>query len=304
MNAQQKELRAQLLEAQLLAFHQNNLPLQGVVPPENMLAFVWQVIDSIQRVSYVRIVRERPISAVRADPRSPLFDPIRAAVIAGHTEEAFWLLFLATHCGRNLRTEWRLAAELYGASEATPWTWARVLNDPLTYVDWIENNHHVFTGKFGNHRKYESLKPGSKGTGAVVRSYINWISGFGSHADMVAQAQAQAKGNSRRAFSVLYQQMRAVLRFGRTGRFDYLTMLSKVGLANIEADSTYMNEATGPKRGAKLLFDGQIDSKTDARVLEKRVAALEQHLGVGMQVMEDAMCNWQKSPNRYLPFRG
>jgi hypothetical protein len=103
---------------------------------------------------------------------------------------------------------------------------------------------------------------------------------------------------------MLYKQMRAVVRFGRTGRFDYLTMLGKVGLADIDADSTYMNEATGPKRGARLLFDGKIDSNTDARALEARVASLEQHLGAGMQVMEDAMCNWQKSPNRYLPFRG
>ena len=121
---------------------------------------------------------------------------------------------------------------------------------------------------------------------------------------MIAQAQAQANGTARRTFSILYEQMRKVLRFGRTGRFDYLTMLGKVGLANIEADSTYMNEATGPKRGARLLFDGQIDSNTGARILEARVAELERHLGVGMQVMEDAMCNWQKSPNRYIPFRG
>ncbi|MCY1226989.1 Alpha-glutamyl/putrescinyl thymine pyrophosphorylase clade 3 [compost metagenome] len=98
--------------------------------------------------------------------------------------------------------------------------------------------------------------------------------------------------------------MAAVMSFGRTGRFDYLTMLAKVGLAGIDANSTYMNEATGPKKGARLLFDGQIDSNTGARILESRVAALEKHLGVGMQVMEDAMCNWQKSPGKYLPFRG
>lgn len=306
MNAHEKEHRAQALEAKLLAFHQHSMPLQGVAPPENMLAFVWQLIDSIQRVSYVQTVRTRPISASRADPQSPFFDPIRAAVAvsAVQAEEAFWLVFLATHCGRNLRTEWRLAAELYGASEAVPWTWGRVLNDPQSYADWVEDHHETFAGKFGNHRKYESLKPGPKGTGAIVRSYVAWITGFGSHAAMVGQAQAQANGNARRAFGVLYEQMRAVLRFGRTGRFDYLTMLSKVGLATIEADSTYMNEATGPKRGARLLFDGQIDSNTGARVLEARVAALEQHLGVGMQVMEDAMCNWQKSPNLYQPFRG
>jgi hypothetical protein len=306
MNAYEKEQRALELEAQLLEFHRHTMRLPGVASPENMLAFVAQLVDSLQRVRYVQTVRARPVSAVRADPRSPLFDPIRAAVaLSGEqTEEAFWLVFLATHCGRNLRTEWQLAAELYGASDAVPWTWARVLNDPQSYTDWVEDHHETFGGKFGNHRKYESLKPGPKGTGAVVRSYVNWIAGYGSHAAMVVQAQAQAKGNARRAFGALYEEMRAVLRFGRTGRFDYLTMLGKVGLANIEADSTYMNEATGPKRGARLLFDGQIDSNTGARTLEARVAALEHHVGVGMQVMEDAMCNWQKSPNLYLPFRG
>ncbi len=306
MNARQKEQRALALEAQLLNFHQNSIPLQGVAPPENMLSFVWQLIDSLQRVSYVQTVRARPISASRVDPRNPSFDPIRAAAALseGQAEEAFWLVFLSTHCGRNLRTEWQLAAELYGASEEIPWTWARVVNDPQSYADWIEEHYENFAGKFGNHRKYESLKPGPKGTGAIVLSYVDWITGYGSHAAMVAQAQAQANGDARRAFSVLYEQMRTVLRFGRTGRFDYLTMLSKVGLANIEADSTYMNEATGPKRGARLLFDGQIDSNTGARILEARVAALERHLGVGMQVMEDAMCNWQKSPNRYVRFRG
>lgn len=306
MNAQQKEQRALALEAQLLAFHQNTMPLQGVAPPENMLSFVWQLIDSLQRVSYVQAVRARPVSAARANPQSPSFDPIRAAVAlsVGQVEEAFWLVFLATHCGRNLRTEWQLAAELYGASQEVPWTWARVVSDPQSYADWIEDQYKNFAGKFGNHRKYESLKPGPKGTGAVVRSYVDWIAGYGSHAAMVAQAQAQTKGDARRAFNVLYEEMRAVLRFGRTGRFDYLTMLGKVGLANIDADSTYMNEATGPKRGARLLFDGQIDSNTGARILEARVATLEHHLGVGMQVMEDAMCNWQKSPNRYVRFRG
>lgn len=306
MNAYEKEQRALELEAQLLDFHRHTMRLQGVAPVENMLAFVAQLIDSLQRVSYVQAVRARPTSAARADPRSPLFDPIRAAVAlsARQTEEAFWLVFLATHCGRNVRTEWQLAAELYGASEAVSWTWVRVMNDPQSYANWVEYRREMFRGRFGNHRKYESLRPGPKGTGAVVRSYVDWIAGYGSHSGMVAGAQAQANGNTRRAFGVLYEQMRAVLRFGRTGRFDYLTMLGKVGLADIEADSTYLNEATGPKRGARLLFDGQIDSTTGTRALEARVAALEHHLGVGMQVMEDAMCNWQKSPNRYLPFRG
>jgi len=306
MRGHQKEERAEELEARLIEFHTQATPLHGIAHAENMLAFVAQLIDSLHRVEYVHAIRKRPIAPARADPNSPLFDPIRAAVLMSKTqpEEAFWLVFLATHCGRNLRTEWQLASELYGASEAAPWTWSRVLTNPAAYANWIEDHHDEFQGKFGNHRKYESLKPGAHGTPSVMLSYVDWIGGYGSHMQMVAQAQDQAQGDPRFAFALLYNQMRNVLRFGRTGRFDYLTMLHKVGLAEIDADSTYMNEATGPKRGARLLFDGQIDSKSNARTLEGRVNILERHLGVGMQVMEDAMCNWQKSPNHYLPFRG
>jgi Alpha-glutamyl/putrescinyl thymine pyrophosphorylase clade 3 len=306
MKGPEKERRREELEAQLITFHREKMPLTGIIPVANILAFVDQLIDSLQRVEYVKKVRGRPISPLRAEPKSELFDPVRAAMLmAGNRqrEEAFWLVFLSTHCGRNLRTEWLLARELYGAYEDTPWTWACVA-DPAAYGEWLEDNRHFFAGKFGNHRKYESLKQGARGTGVVVRTYVEWVKKHGSHNEMIDSALARAKGDPRRAFALLYASMSAVMSFGRTGRFDYLTMLAKTGLAAIDADSTYMNAATGPKKGARLLFDGQIDSTTGARTLEARVAALEKHLGVGMQVMEDAMCNWQKSPGKYLAFRG
>lgn len=307
MRGPEKQQRAEELEAQLMEFHKEKMPLTGIVPVENILAFVAQLIDSLQRVEYVHKVRVRPISPLRADPKSALFDPIRAAMLMvknGQKEEAFWLVFLATHCGRNLRTEWLLARELYGAHEEVPWIWTRVAADPNAYGEWLEDNRTFFNGKFGNHRKYESLKPGARGTGIVVRTYVEWVQASETHDKMIANALAQANGSPRAAFALLYDSMAAVTSFGRTGRFDYLTMLAKVGLAAIDANSTYLSEATGPKKGARLLFDGQIDSNTSIRVLEARVAALEKHLGVGMQVLEDAMCNWQKSPGKYLPFRG
>ena len=307
MRGPEKDRRREELETKLMEFHKEQMPLTGIVPVENMLAFVRQLIDSLHRVEYVSKVRARPLSPLRADPTSTLFDPIRAAMLMaanGEREEAFWLVFLGTHCGRNLGTEWLLARELYGAYQDAPWTWARVAADPKAFGEWLEDNRADFKGKFGNHRKYESLKQGARGTGVVVRTYVEWVKANGSHANMIASALAHAKGDPRQAFALLYDSMAAVISFGRTGRFDYLTMLAKVGLAAIDANSTYMNEATGPKKGARLLFDGQIDSNTGAKVLEARVAALEKHLGVGMQVMEDALCNWQKSPGKYLAFRG
>jgi hypothetical protein len=63
--------------------------------------------------------------------------------------------------------------------------------------------------------------------------------------------------------------MRAVASFGRTARFDYLTMVGKLGLAGIEPGSTYMQGATGPFTGACLLFTGRRIAGLSRRVLDQ-----------------------------------
>jgi hypothetical protein len=94
--------------------------------------------------------------------------------------------------------------------------------------------------------------------------------------------------------------MDAVARFGRTARFDYLTMLGKLGLAAIQPGSTYMEGATGPARGARLLFGVDASQRT----LDQWVVQLGSILSLGMQEMEDSLCNWQKSPAVFRRFRG
>ena len=83
-------------------------------------------------------------------------------------------------------------------------------------------------------------------------------------------------------------------------RFDYLTMVGKLGLAPIEPGSTYMQGSTGPFVGARLLFGG----RRSAAELDAWLVELDARLHVGMQVLEDAICNWQKSPGTFGPFRG
>ena len=41
-----------------------------------------------------------------------------------------------------------------------------------------------------------------------------------------------------------------------------------------------------------------------AKDLEARLVDFGQATGLGSQVLEDAICNWQKSPDRYDRFRG
>jgi hypothetical protein len=98
--------------------------------------------------------------------------------------------------------------------------------------------------------------------------------------------------------------MDEVWRFGRLAKFDYLSMLGKLDLADIEPGSTYLEGATGPAAGARLLFAG--DSKADIPLvrLDQLLKEMEAKLAVGMQALEDALCNWQKQPERFTSFRG
>jgi len=76
-------------------------------------------------------------------------------------------------------------------------------------------------------------------------------------------------------------------------------MIGKLELAAIEPGSTYMQNATGPLSGARLLFGVH----HGATQLDHWLIELEAQLGVGMQVLEDALCNWQKSPDIIEPLR-
>jgi hypothetical protein len=102
----------------------------------------------------------------------------------------------------------------------------------------------------------------------------------------------------------MYKSMGAVARFGRTAKFDYLAMLGKLALAEIEPDSAYVIDATGPLIGARLLFGGSRQSALSARILDAWLVDLDSFLMVGMQPLEDAICNWQKSSTVFKGFRG
>jgi len=92
--------------------------------------------------------------------------------------------------------------------------------------------------------------------------------------------------------------------FGRTARFDYLAMIGKLKLADIHPDSVHFDGATGPVTGARLLFSGNPQSRDSAKSLESLSDLLASRLSVGKQVIEDSLCNWQKSPSNPIRFRG
>jgi hypothetical protein len=302
----------QQVQTDLSEFDRTKRRLPGIKNVARRNAFIGQIVESIHRVKFVAAIRARKQSDLRTDPASEMFNPLKAAILnhrRGNIEDAFWLIFLFVHFGKNARGGWRYAREVYGKlGETGRWDWQSTSADPAAFRDWLDKHQNDLKrdgvpGGFGNHRKYESLDArSSAGTGSVVEGYIDWVHPPRTHQELVETAFRQSGGNKGKAFDALYRSMAAVPRFGRTARFDYLTMIAKVGLAAIEAPSPYLRGSTGPLKGAHLLFGAA--KHTTPETLDSWVIELGAHLQVGMQVLEDALCNWQKSPAAFKPFRG
>lgn len=292
---------------------QNDFALPGLNDPQHQHVFIRQLIDSVRRVEFVRVITHRDIHPDRANGLSLAFDPIRASRLRqqqGDFDEACWLAFLFVHFGRHPVSEFRYVREVYSAlGQRTPWTFGAVKADVAGMKAWLDQNEeYLRRGSrrgFGNHRKYLSLS-GTKdnGTGHAFETYVNWVGASGDHANLFGLALAESNYDPAQAFEKLYKSMQSVASFGRIGRFDYLTMIQKLGLANIKPGRPYLEASTnGPNKGARLIFEGGAKQLSLAE-LERRTQVLGAYMGVGMQEMEDALCNWGKDPGNYKYFRG
>ena len=294
--AQTEEITFKLRE-----YAQHVRPMPGLAQERSFEALALQIVASIRRFDLTILVAGRPIDPRRLDPNDTMFDPDRcAAALAarGDVDEAIWVTFLATHFGKHRRHGWQMLKDVYSGLGVQTWTWERVRSNPGSFRIWLQENWQAVRGAFGNHRKYETLDPSSEASTAnVIDSFTSWVGESGPSAKF--RALVLNGGNDPRdIFDVFYRDM-TVRRFARLGKFDFLALVGRLKLAPIEPGLPYLRGATGPLRGAKLLF-GDADIST----LEGYFLELEAALGVGQDVLEDAICNWQKSPHSFVRFLG
>ena len=266
--------------------------------------FIRQLVDSDRRRRYVEHYRDSiRLKEGNANPSSGVFNPFAAAVWHGRVgdlDEALWLVFLAVHFGRHPKARWRYVKRVYGRLDVGRWDWRAVATDTRGFRKWLAANVELVKGVgpsgFGNHRKRESL--GDRCTGEAVESYVTWVGSERGHVAAftdITNGENQTPGDE---FDSLYESMRAVFRFGRLARFDYLTTASRLGLTAAVAAKPYLPESTGPLAGARRLF-GIVAS----RQLEEVAVDFGNSAGIEFGVLEDALCNWQKNPDTFKRFR-
>jgi hypothetical protein len=272
---------------------------------------VKQLLDSRRRVEFVKQLATKRHDAAVANPSSHRFDPLKAAVFRtsqGNVDDAVWLVFLAVHFGKNAKDGWELVRHVYERTgQPGLWDWQNVSTNLAGFRQWLASQNATLSRfRFSNHRKYEGLDAYSaNGTGSIVASFIDWIATQGSFNGLVRAAHRRVGQNPTAVFDALYKEMRQVHRFGRLAKFDFLTLLGKLGIAPIQPGSAYIRDnATGPYTGICLLVTGNKQGPLTRRDADTIYVQLGQALNVGMQELEDALCNWQKSPTHYRYFRG
>lgn len=299
------------IQAAIAKFSVEVFPLAGVAGAAERRACAEQLVSSMRRIDYVRSLAARHIDARRSDPSQDLFDPLMAAALAvkrGDVDEAWWLTFLATHFGKHIEDGWRLTRDFYGAfGTRNSWTWLEASQHHAQLNIWLDGQWSALVNdgvsrRFSNHRKYESKSPAQMKR--VLGSYIELVSAHGDHKSLMRDVHRTVGQNPYEGFHELYRRMASVKRFGRLGTFDFLAMLGKLGIAPIEPGSAYLATATGPLKGAKLFVFGNAEAKADPQQLEEILDKLDAEIKVGKQVLEDALCNWQKAPDRFVLFRG
>lgn len=291
----QKDILANTISNKINSFSQTEANLPAAAFPIEIDVLSRQIVDSINRVQYFQIIQAKPISQLRTNPNHELFDPIRAILYyKDHDlDEAAWLAFLMIHFGENYHSKWKLTKAFYGNLGQFPiLTWANVSNNPSLIDTWVSKKQSSgIKLKFGNHRKYESLKQLKD----VVNSYIQLINSVGSHTQLFSPKNNETP---KEQFHRLFKELK-FYRFARLGMFDYLSLIYKTQLAPIEADCCYIKGSTGPYKGARRIFGSLSPKRLDELSIE-----LADYLNIGYQEFEDAICNWQKSPNMYISYTG
>jgi hypothetical protein len=271
--------------------------LAGVSDPHSRHRFLNELELAARRIRARRHLAAHPgpidMRALEIEDLS--WSPLRTIVQlarAGDVDEAIWLGYLTTFFGEDERhvARWRSTRLSYGGFGDTRLSWPRVVAEPGLISELCERYRTTYvTLKRGNHRKYEPATKGPRhpwGLPACVRSLVALADRRGGLGVLLAGADASATAR----FDRLMRELRPLLRFGRTGCFDLLCLLGDLGVYELEAPRLYLEGASGPKTGAELMLPGI----TDIDELDDELCAVACRLGVEIQAMEDALCNWQK----------
>jgi len=183
--------------------------------------------------------------------------------LAENSEEAFWLAFVIAHLS-PLAGE----ADAFASIEAARTSWAS--GEPPRVGDGVV---------LGARTTVDPKQPAR-----TADAYRAWVARHTSQADAFA---GEATWTPQRRFARLYERL-SIPGFARAGRFELLTSIGRLGLAEIEPAELRLGEAAD----ATTIAAKRVFGIGDSYLLEQRAAALAEEAGVPLAALDLALFNF------------
>lgn len=257
-----------------------------------------QTSDSIRRIQIYKSYENRAFHAVLKN-----HDFIHTSipfVLAQRTDlsqmNSIWTLYVATYFGKSNRSKWELFNRATFANNRSIILFEDIRQDLNKYFKYLSSFDFFEGCTYSNHRKFTAKRlTGEKGVFESMEYFVKNINQYSVENSM--------------AFDSMYKLAQKIPNFGRLAAFDFSSSLVKCGFNIEEPQSMYGEHSTGPLNAIDLLLkstNNTSSSETKLKLCSDLMKWFQENSDIFMigQVLEDAICNWQKNTTKYIQYRG
>jgi hypothetical protein len=134
----------------------------------------------------------------------------------------------------------------------------------------------------------------------TLAAYLNWVERTGP--SQAAAFAGDPAWTAERRFERLFERL-ALPGLGRTGRYELLLILGRLGLYELRPDSLHVGGARGVSaEDATMLAAKRVFGIGDPLLLERRAATLAQMMSLPVETLDLALFNWAASQRATLGF--
>jgi hypothetical protein len=136
----------------------------------------------------------------------------------------------------------------------------------------------------------------ARGSGTLL-AYRQWVQRTAGDGGQSRALSGDPSWSPERRFERVFERL-ALPGFGRTGRYDLLLTLGRLGLYELRPDSLHLGGAAGLSAGdTTTLAAKRVFAIGDPLLLERRAGALAEAVSVPIETLDLALANWA-SPQR------
>lgn len=265
--------------------------LDSTIEEAALAALAFQTKDSIRRIEVYTAYKTRAELADQTGlPYSFSTNPLVLAQRPSISSlSKLWFLYLATYFGKSKTSKWELSKRAIFRNAEEIILVEEILEERNSYFNGLEKMDFFANCNFSNHRKY-------------TKKALLGKNGFINSANYFLNNIYQFNFPEITDFDYTYNRALKIPLFGRMAAFDYICSLCKCNLNVNEPTSMYLKYSTGPRAGFRYLLNlcgSEISSIEDVVQFGNELQEWFQEnteIFLVAQVLEDAICNWQKSP--------